>query len=96
MANLIAARLFERAGDPRRALAAVRRRGDSWVPMQPYLATHLREEGRLAAIVGEREQAIAAYRHYLALRYDPEPALREEAEQLRRELAKLEAETVGR
>ena len=96
MANLIAARLFERANDPRRALAAVRRRGDSWVPIQPYLATHLREEGRLAAIVGEREQAIAAYRHYLALRYDPEPALREEAERMRRELARLEAETAGR
>jgi serine/threonine-protein kinase len=96
MANLVAARLLERAGDPRRALAAVRRRGDMWTPTHPYLATQLREEGRLAALVGEREQAITAYRHYLALRFDPEPSLRAEVEEVRRELARLEGESAGR
>jgi serine/threonine-protein kinase len=96
MANLVAARLLERAGEPRLALAAVRRRGDMWTPSHPYLATQLREEGRLAALVGEREQAIAAYRHYLALRFDPEPSLRAEVDEVRRELARLEGESAGR
>ncbi len=96
MASLVAARLFERAGDARRALAAVQRRGDMWSNGLLYLPAQLREEGRLAARLGQREQAIAAYRHYLALRFDPEPRLRDEAEQVRRELAALLQEREGR
>jgi serine/threonine-protein kinase len=96
LASLVAARLFERAGDPQRALGAVQRRGDMWTNGLLYLPAQLREEGRLAARVGKREQAIAAYRHYLALRFDPEPRLRDEAAQVRRELAALEREREGR
>jgi hypothetical protein len=61
-----------------------------------YLATQLREEGRLAARAGHREQAIQAYRHYLKLRTDPDPALRPQAEQIRQELLRLEAADVRR
>ncbi|MDF2772854.1 MAG: putative serine/threonine protein kinase [Geminicoccaceae bacterium] len=95
-ANLVAARLFEKLGDTRRALAAARRRSDAWAQNNPYLATQLREQGRLAALAGEREEAIRAYRHYLALRADAEPALRPQVEAVRRGLAELEKASVGR
>jgi serine/threonine-protein kinase len=95
-ANLVAARLFEKLGDPRRALAAARRRSDAWAQNNPYLAAQLREHGRLAALAGEREEAIRVYRHYMALRTDPEPELRAQVEAVRRELAELEKASVGR
>jgi serine/threonine-protein kinase len=95
-ANLVAARLLEKTGDLRGALAAARRRSDAWSQNNPYLATQLREQGRLAALVGEREEAIRAYKHYLALRVAPEPALRPQVEAVRQELTKLERASVGR
>jgi hypothetical protein len=86
--NLEVARLRERQGDRRAALAAVRRRPYAY-HLTDYLAPHLREEGRLAALTGDRSGAVKAYRHYLALRSDPEPALRQEVEAVRAELTKL-------
>jgi serine/threonine-protein kinase len=88
--NLEVARLRERQGDLAGALAAVRRRGYSY-HLTDYLAPHLQEEGRLAALTGDRAGAIKAYQHYLALRSDPEPALRPAVEAVRAELAKLDA-----
>ena len=44
------------------------------------LSSCLREEGRLAALVGDREGAIKAYSHYLALRYKPEPSVEREVD----------------
>jgi eukaryotic-like serine/threonine-protein kinase len=85
--NLILARLREAAGDPRGALAAVRRRVYGLQP--EFLSTHLREEGRLAALTGDTAEAISAYRQYLALRSDPEPALKPGVERVREELAGL-------
>ena len=87
-ANLEVARLRERQGDRRAALAAVRRRTYSY-HLTDYLAAHLREEGRLAALTGDRPGAVRAYRHYLALRSDPEPALRPAVDTIRAELARL-------
>ena len=52
----------------------------------------LREEGRLAALVGDREGAIKAYSHYLALRYNPEPSVKPEVDRVRAELALLVGE----
>jgi serine/threonine-protein kinase len=95
-ANLVAARLLEKLGDVRGALAAARRRSDAWAQNNPYLATQLREQGRLAALVGEREEAIRAYRHFLALRADPDPALRPQVEAVRRELTQLEKASAGK
>jgi hypothetical protein len=86
--NLEVARLRERQGDLPAALAAVRRRGYAY-HLTDYLAPHLREEGRLAALTGDRAGAIRAYRHYLALRSSPEPALRPAVDAVRVELAKL-------
>ena len=95
-ANLVAARLLEKLGDIRGALAAARRRSDAWAQNNPYLATQLREQGRLAALAGEREEAIRAYRHFLALRADAEPALQPQVEAVRRELKQLEKASAGR
>jgi serine/threonine-protein kinase len=87
-ANLVAARAHEAAGRDREALRAVRR--GIWRFPPQLLSTFLRDEARLAAKLGEREAAIRAYRHYLALRSDPEPELKAEVDRVRAELAKLE------
>jgi len=57
-----------------------------------YLSSLLKDEGRLAALTGDREGAIRAYEHYLALRSDPEPSLKPEVDRVRAELAKLVGE----
>jgi len=82
------AHLRERQGDLPAALAAVRRRPYAY-HLTDYLAAHLRQEGRLAAMTSDRAGAVRAYRHYLALRSDPEPALRPAVDTIRAELAKL-------
>lgn len=89
-ANLQLARLWEGQGDLPRALAAVRRRAGANGEAPLYLSTLFREEGRLAALVGDTTAAIRAYRHYLALRYNPEPALQPAVDSVRSALTALE------
>jgi hypothetical protein len=96
MTAIVAALIFESLGDNERAFTAVRRRSVWWNNDQVYLATQLREEGRLAALAGHRERAIDAYRHYLTLRSDPDPSLRQEADRIRQELVRLQATDVRR
>lgn len=88
-ANLTLATAFEELGDLNRALEAVRRRPSHLENGVFGLSTFLREEGRLAALNGEGEAAIAAYRHYLALRSDPEEELRAKVDSVRQEFARL-------
>jgi hypothetical protein len=90
LASVVAARLLEKYQSPAAALSAVRRRASWWSNEMPYLAAQLREEGRLAALTGSRDEAILSYRHYLALRANPEPALAEEVARVRKELSRLE------
>lgn len=90
-ASLVLARGWESLGDLDRALEATRRRVLS-IPHVYFIAAQLREEGRLAARVGRREEAIRAYREFLALRSDPEPAVRPAVDQVRQELADLVGE----
>ncbi len=85
-------RLYEQAGEYQKALSTVRRRRFGWARDAAYLSSLLREEGRLAAVAGDRDGAIRAYRHYLALRSDPEPVLAAEVAAIRAELNRLEAE----
>ena len=81
--NLDVVRLRELQGEPEAALMAVQRR--TTVPGgERYLSTFLREEGRLAALVGNNAAAIRAYAHYVGLRSDPEPGLRSEVDQILR------------
>lgn len=88
-ANLILAQLWERLGDRPNALRAVRRRSGGFLLGPLYLSTFLREEGRLLALTGDTTGAIRAYRHYLALRPEPEPMAQVEVRQVERALAAL-------
>jgi DNA-binding SARP family transcriptional activator/TolB-like protein len=85
--QLIAAQLFERSGQPKRALAAVRR---TYYESANLLSSFLREEGRLAALTGDTTGAIRAYRHFLTLRHNPDPQRKGETERIRSVLAGLE------
>jgi tetratricopeptide (TPR) repeat protein len=93
--NLLLARLHEERGDLPRALAAVRRRVFDYWP-DPVYVTYYREEGRLAALNGDREGAIRAYRRYLALRSRAEPRLQPQVAQVRADLEALERESTDR
>jgi eukaryotic-like serine/threonine-protein kinase len=87
---MVVARWREAQGDLRGALRATRQCGQYGVVLNR--AYCLREEGRLAALLGDREGAIKAYSHYLALRYNPEPAVKPEVDRVRAELAQLVGE----
>jgi hypothetical protein len=60
-----------------------------------FIGPSLREEARLAAVVGDRHGAIRALRHWLALHDDPEPSVRPEVDAVKGELAKLVGEPAG-
>jgi len=91
--NLMLAQMLGRHGESHLALAAIRRRPYSGIWGSYYLGfpEYLREEGRLAAAVGDTAGAIRAYRHYLALRDDPDPPWRAPRDSVRAELAALVA-----
>ena len=46
----------------------------------------------MAALAGDREGAIERYTRYLALREDPEPAVKAEVDEVRRALEELGVE----
>ncbi len=94
MGNLIVARLHERAGEVSSALAAVRRR-EYFLGRTLFLSTYVREEARLAALAGDSEGAIRAYRHYIALRTNAEQPLQREMADARAALSALEQRSVG-
>jgi serine/threonine-protein kinase len=89
-ANLVIARMREAQGDIESALAAMRRRINSYNSgfLWP-LPSFLREEGRLAAMAGDTTGAIRAYEHYLTLRHDPDPPLVPQRDSVVAELAEL-------
>jgi hypothetical protein len=89
--NLVAARLWHERGDDARALTSVRHRVVG-LHLMPSFATYLRDEGRYAALTGDRHGALQAYRHYLTLRDKPEPHVRAEVQEVRNELVALEGE----
>jgi len=89
-ANIMAARLHEAAGDNAAALEAVRRRTRSLdLGAAVGLSTLLREEGNLAATVGDTRGAIRAYSAYLTLRADAAPAFADDVADVRRRLMAL-------
>jgi hypothetical protein len=89
--NLLLAQMLRRYGEPARALAAVRRRPYSapWLGYYVAVPEYLREEGRLASVVGDTAGAIRAYSHYLALREDPDSLWRAQWDSVRAELNAL-------
>jgi hypothetical protein len=71
------------------AVSAVQRHFVDLLPL-PRLVIGLRHQGSWAALAGDTATAIAAYRHYLLWRQDPEPVLRPQRDSVVRELAALE------
>ncbi len=90
IASIQLARLYEKQGRTDRALRAVRRRfSPNGEPEPPGLAEAYRLEGRYAAQLGDRTDAIRAYRNYLQMRADPEPSRIAQRDSVRAELAKV-------
>jgi DNA-binding SARP family transcriptional activator len=84
---------YERIGEPGLALRTLRRRSlDHWLGL-PRLAPAMWLEGRLAAETGDTAAAVHAWKHYLALRAAPDPAMRGEVDGVREALARLEAKS---
>jgi DNA-binding SARP family transcriptional activator/tetratricopeptide (TPR) repeat protein len=97
-ANLLIARLRERRGDLAGARRALRRRVYHYgvgLFARGYSSTSFREEGRLAALLGDRGDAIKAYRNYLGLRDAPEPSRTAEVAFVRAEVARLQREVAA-
>ena len=72
--NFALARLYELRGSPTDALRAARRHSLDGSGEAQW-STRLRETARLAERTGDRATAIAAYRMFLSMRTEPEPAL---------------------
>ncbi|HEY0241261.1 MAG TPA: BTAD domain-containing putative transcriptional regulator [Gemmatimonadaceae bacterium] len=85
--NLALARAFEESGDDAGALRVTRR--GSWYFPPRFMTSYLRQEGRVAARIGDQSGAIRAYEHYLALRSNPEPRLRAQRDSVQAEVNRL-------
>jgi hypothetical protein len=85
--NLVCARLLERVGFPGPAYRAARR--TVWTGFHGAVTPRLRDEGRLAALAGDRDAAVRAYEQYLTVRFDPEASLVPQRDSVRAELAAL-------
>lgn len=94
MANRVVSRILEERGDIPGALRAARRQYDFGRTL-PFLAPRLLDQARLAELMGDRNAAIRALRHYIILRSDPEPSRLPDLERARAELARLVGESVG-
>jgi tetratricopeptide (TPR) repeat protein len=92
--NLVVARLYHEQGFLPQALAAIRRQAFGFFDFG--VVTYYLEEARLAALAGDREGAIRAYRRYLALRSGAEPRLQPQVAAVRGELEALERENTDR
>jgi hypothetical protein len=89
--TILLARLHEMLGDTQGALRTIRRRCQVFsYPHGELLSASLREEGRLASLAGDRSGAIKAYRWYLTLVTNPEPAIIPTRDRVRADLRKLE------
>jgi serine/threonine-protein kinase len=91
--TIAGARVWEKLGDPARALTMVGRYAVWTTENVPYLGLQLREQGRIAAKAGDRKRAIRAYEHYLGMRAFAEPSVIPEVDSVRRELALLRGES---
>jgi tetratricopeptide (TPR) repeat protein len=96
--NILLAKHWLAIGDTARALAAARRvhtgyplvGGLGGAGSSLSIATSARLAGELADRTGDTATAITAYRHYLRLRREPEPALVAQRDSVRDRLAALE------
>jgi tetratricopeptide (TPR) repeat protein len=91
--TIFAAKAWESLGDVARAESMIARYPIWNGENEPYLGLQLREQGRIAAKAGDRKRAIRAYRQYLSMNVIAEPSSVSQIDSVRRELAKVEAET---
>jgi TolB-like protein len=87
---LVLVHAYEASGDDAGALRVIRR--GIWFQPPRNLSTLLREEGKLAARLGDRAGAVRALEHYLALRSNPEPPLRAERDSIQAEVNRLKGD----
>lgn len=91
---LVLARAREALGDIHGAWSALRY--PQFRDWNSFDAPQLRERARLAELVGDREDAIAAWRAYVKLRADAEPSLQPDLARARAALARLERTSSGK
>jgi hypothetical protein len=89
--TITAARLWEKLGEPAQALSMAGRYAVWSTEAMPYLGLQIREQGRIAARVGDRKRASRAYDHYLRMHENAEPSLKPQIDSVTRELAQVRA-----
>ena len=89
--TIVGARIWEKLGEPARALSMIGRYAVWSSEAMPYLGLQLREQGRIAAKAGDRKRAIRSYEHYLRMHANAEPSLVPQMDSVRRELAQVTA-----
>ena len=89
--NLVLAELWERTGEPERALRAANRR-DTQFAYAMFASERYRRVARLARQLGRRDQEREALRALVDLRQGAEPHLQPEVERARARLAELEGQ----
>jgi len=93
--NYTVAAAYEAVGDAPNALRLATRR-DAQSEMGTYAADRQRRIARLAERTGDRERAIEALRHFIAMREYAEPKLQPEVAAAREKLKQLEAQGGGK
>ncbi len=88
--SLVAARGWERLGDPVRAAAAAARTAVAEPDGVLAFSAGLRDRGRLFLAVGDTAQALVAWRWYLRIRAHAEAPQRRADEEINRKVAELE------
>lgn|GEM_PF-3233251 len=88
--NMLMADLWERAGEPERALAANHRR-DGQYGLAMLASSRLLREARLTEQLGRPRDAIAALQSYVLMRAQAEPSQQRELAEAKATLARLEA-----
>ncbi|MEO8576907.1 MAG: serine/threonine-protein kinase [Gemmatimonadales bacterium] len=89
--TIVTARTWEKLRVNERALSAISRYAVWSNENAPFFGLQLREQGRMAALAGDRNRAVRAYRHYLAMHQVAEPSMKPQVDSVKRELARVEA-----
>jgi serine/threonine-protein kinase len=93
--NLVVSRLWEAAGDDRRAWNAVNRQ-HMHIGGDGFSTSRLKARARIAQRLGMRNEAIEALKVFVLLRAKADPRFQPEVAEARATLAKLETQSTGR
>jgi hypothetical protein len=87
--TITAAKVWEELGERDRALKMISRYSVWETESIPYFGIQLREQGRIAALAGDRNRAIRSYSHWLKMNAAAEPGMQAQIAAVKRELARL-------